>query len=239
MAFIAISYKVRTGHEEDIAEIFSEHNFKRADSAEYRDEEGRAAGRNVSTGLFIQGEFMTRVVQFEGDLRQIGPHMGAQEGVKEAERKLSPYLQVPRDTQTVEGFREYFQNALMQCVFQEARAERSAQIAAWTYRVEPGHDDEIGEVFEKAQSAAFDGAGHEQSPLLASAAFVKDEYLVWAVQYEGELDDVVRHLTGSGIARQTEEGLLPYLADGRDAATPEQFGAATMRRLQMLSAEVS
>ncbi|MFD9908751.1 SchA/CurD-like domain-containing protein [Streptomyces sp. NPDC059063] len=238
MAFIAISYKVRTGHEDDIAEIFSERNFKRADSAEYRDEQGRAAGRNVSTGLFIEGEFMTRVVQFEGDLRQIGPHMGAQEGVKEAERRLSPYLQVPRDTQTVAGFREYFQNALMQCVFQEARAERSAQLAAWVYRVKAGHDDEIGEVFEKVQGAVFEGTGAEQGPLLASAAFVKDAYLVWAVQYEGELGDVVGHLTSSGIARQTEEGLLPYLADARPAATPEEFGAATMRRLQMLSAEV-
>ncbi|MGW5477524.1 SchA/CurD-like domain-containing protein [Streptomyces sp. NPDC004008] len=236
MAFIAISYKVRTGHEEEIADIFSERNFKRADSAEYRDEQGRAAGRNVSTGLFIRGEFMTRVVQFEGDLRQIGPHMGAQEGVKEAERRLSPYLQEPRDTQTVEGFREYFQNALMQCVFQEARAERSAQLAAWTYRVTPGRDDALGEVFEKAQGTLFDGPA---GPLLASAAFVKDDYLVWAVQYEGELGPVVEQLTKSGIAAQTQEGLLPYLADRRDATGPEEFGAATMRRLQMLSADVS
>jgi hypothetical protein len=179
---------------------------------------------------------MTRVVQFEGDLRQIGPHMGAQEGVKEAERRLSPYLQVPRDTQTVDGFREYFQNALMSCVFQEARAERSAQLAAWLYRVGPGHDDALGEVFEKAQGALF--AGVDAGPLLASAAFVKDEYLVWAVQYEGELHAAVGHLTGSGITAQTEEGLLPYLADRRDATGPEGFGAATMRRLQMLSADV-
>ncbi|MBV6696701.1 SchA/CurD-like domain-containing protein [Kitasatospora aureofaciens] len=238
MAFIAISYRVRPGHEEEIAEIFAEGNFRRADSAEYRDEQGRRAGRNVSTGLFIEGELMTRVVQFEGDLRQIGRHMGGQQGVKEAERKLSPFLQVPRDTETVEGFQQYFQNALMTCVFQEFREERSAQLAAWAHRIQPGAEDGICEVFERVQGEVLSKPAEGGDPLIASAAFIKDDYLVWAVQYDGEFDGLARRLVDSGLAPRTEDGLRPFLAGGRDAAGPERFGAAAMRRLQMLSAGV-
>lgn len=238
MAFIAIGYKVRLGHEEEIAEIFAEGSFRRADSAEYRDEEGRAAGRNVSTGLFIEGELMTRVVQFEGDLRQIGRHMGGQQGVKEAERKLGPYLQVPRDTETVEGFQQYFQNALMTCVFQEFREERSAQLAAWTQRIALGADeDEIGAVFERVQGEVLRKPAEDGDPLIASVAFVKDEHLVWAVQYDGEFDAVVRRLHADGLAPRTEGALRPFLAGPRDAGQG-LFGAAAMRRLQMLSADV-
>lgn len=242
MAFIAISYMVRLGHEEEIAEIFAEGNFKRADSAEYRDEQGQQAGRNVSTGLFIEGELMTRVVQFEGDLRQIGRHMGGQQGVQEAERKLAPFLQTTRDTETVEGFQQYFQNALMGCVFQESREERSAQLAAWVHRIRADAEDGIGEVFEDVLGEVLRKPAEDSDPVIAAAAFVKNDYLVWAVQYDGEQDAMVGRLRSSGIAERIERGLRPFLAteaSGRAGFDGERFAAATMRRLQMLSADAS
>lgn len=115
MAYAAITYKVKPGHEEEIAEIFA--NFKRASSPILRNEQGERVGMLLGTWLFIKDDTMVRVIQWDGGtLDDIARHMAVQEGAKEAERLLSEHLAETRDTQTVEGFLHYFRNSTMRCI---------------------------------------------------------------------------------------------------------------------------
>jgi SchA/CurD like domain len=116
MSLAAITYRVKPGHEDEIAEIFT--GFKRVDSPFLRDETGETVGLIYGTGLFIKGGLMVRVIQYEGRLEDVARHMATQDGVHEIEDRLAPYLEQPRATHTVEGFVEYFNDSTMRCIQQ-------------------------------------------------------------------------------------------------------------------------
>ncbi|AGL16622.1 SchA/CurD-like domain-containing protein [Actinoplanes sp. N902-109] len=114
MSIAAISYDIKAGHEEQIAEIFG--NFRRTGSPVIRDESGAEVGRIVSTALFIKGATMVRFIEYEGRLSDVARFMAAQPGVREVEQRLKPYLSRPRDTGTVEGFIATFERSTMRCL---------------------------------------------------------------------------------------------------------------------------
>lgn len=115
MSYAAITYRVKPGREEQVADIFA--NFKRASSPILRNEQGEKVGMLLGTWLFIKDDIMVRVIQWDGGtLDDIARHMSVQEGAREAERKLAEHLAEPRDTQTPEGFLHYFRNSIMRCI---------------------------------------------------------------------------------------------------------------------------
>ncbi|MGB3440123.1 MAG: SchA/CurD-like domain-containing protein [Actinophytocola sp.] len=116
MPYAAITYQVKPGHEDEIAEIFS--GFQRVDTPLLRDSENEQVGRLLGTAVFIKDDIMVRVIHYEGDFSAIGRHMASQRGVHLLEKKLAPYLRETRDTSTQAGFGEYFRNAAMRCVSQ-------------------------------------------------------------------------------------------------------------------------
>jgi SchA/CurD like domain len=116
MPFAAITYDVKAGYEDDIAEIFA--NFRRVGSPKITGDDGAQAGQILATAVFIRDNTMVRVIEYEGDLEAIARHMASQPGVKEVEEKLVPYLAKPRDTGTVEGFVSTFHASLLRCVSQ-------------------------------------------------------------------------------------------------------------------------
>jgi hypothetical protein len=116
MPYEAITYHVKPGFEEEIAEIFGA--FQRVDTPDFTAEDGAPAGRLLGTAVFIQGEIMVRVIHYEGDFSAIGRHMAQQKGVHLLEAKLAPYLKQQRDTSTSEAFGTYFRNAKMRCISQ-------------------------------------------------------------------------------------------------------------------------
>ncbi|MDH2390797.1 SchA/CurD-like domain-containing protein [Streptomyces sp. HNM0663] len=116
MPYAAITYRVKPGHEEEIAEIFS--RFTRVDTPNFRGEDGQAAGRLLGTGVFIKDDVMVRVIHYEGDFAAIGRHMATQKGVHILEEKLQPYLAEERDTSSPAGFAAYFRNATMRSIAQ-------------------------------------------------------------------------------------------------------------------------
>lgn len=116
MPYAAITYRVKPGHEDEIAEIFA--NFRRVNTPTLRNADGEESGRLLGTAVFIQDEIMVRVIHYEGDLADVSRHMGAQQGVHSLEAKLAPYLAEQRDTRTQEGFDRYFSNATMRCISQ-------------------------------------------------------------------------------------------------------------------------
>jgi hypothetical protein len=116
MPYAAITYRVKPGHETEIAEIFA--GFQRVNTPILRDESGREAGKLLGTAVFIKDDMMVRVIHYDGDFAAIARHMASQRGVHLIEEKLAPFLERQRDTSTTEGFDAYFRDATMRCVSQ-------------------------------------------------------------------------------------------------------------------------
>lgn len=116
MPYAAITYRVKPGHEDEIAEIFA--GFQRVDTPVFRAEDDERAGRLLGTAVFVKDDVMVRVIHYEGDFAEVGRHMATQRGVRAVEERLAPLLARARDTDTPEGFGEYFRDATMRCVSQ-------------------------------------------------------------------------------------------------------------------------
>ncbi|WP_329081888.1 MULTISPECIES: SchA/CurD-like domain-containing protein [unclassified Streptosporangium] len=116
MPYAAITYRVKPGHEDEIAEIFA--GFKRVGTPVLVDDDGKEAGRLVGTAVFIKDDLMIRVIHYEGDLIHVAGNMARHKGVHALEAKLAPYLAETRDTSTPEAFGQYFRNATMRCISQ-------------------------------------------------------------------------------------------------------------------------
>lgn len=116
MPYAAITYRVKPGHEDDIAEIFAD--FQRVDRPEMAGDAGEQSGRLLGTAVFVKDDVMVRVIHYEGDFQAIAKHMAPQRGVHQIEERLAPYLAEPRDTSTPEAFAAYFRDATMRCVSQ-------------------------------------------------------------------------------------------------------------------------
>ncbi|MEV0998860.1 SchA/CurD-like domain-containing protein [Nonomuraea sp. NPDC050202] len=116
MPFAAITYRVKPGHEDEIADIFA--GFQRVDTPVFTGDDGAAAGRLLGTAVFIKDDVMVRVIHYEGEFAAIARHMAAQRGVHLIEEKLAPYLQEQRDTSDAAGFGRYFRDATMRCISQ-------------------------------------------------------------------------------------------------------------------------
>jgi SchA/CurD like domain-containing protein len=116
VSFAAITYDIKPGFEDEIAEIFR--TFRRPSSPVVRDGEGREQARIVSTAVFIRDALMVRVVQYEGDLEEVARYMAAQPGVQEVEQRLRPYLATARDTATTEGFVATFAKSTLRRISQ-------------------------------------------------------------------------------------------------------------------------
>ncbi|WP_406379396.1 SchA/CurD-like domain-containing protein [Streptomyces sp. NBC_01618] len=116
MPYAAITYRVKPGHEDDIAEIFA--GFQRADTPDFTGDDGEAAGRLLGTGVFIKDDVIVRVIHYEGDFAAVGKHMAAQKGVHMLEQQLAPYLAEQRETDSAEGFAAYFRDATMRSISQ-------------------------------------------------------------------------------------------------------------------------
>jgi|SRR5829696_7838562 len=117
--------------------------------------------------------------------------------------------------------------------------------AAIAYRVLPGHEDELAEVFadfRRVDTPDLSGPdGRPAGRLLGTAVFVQDDVLVRVIHYEGDFAAIGRHMAGQRGVHAVEERLAPYLRDQRDISDPEAFGAyfrqASMRSLTQLTVD--
>lgn len=115
MPYAAITFRVKPGHEQEIAQIFAE--SPRLDSPIVTDEQGREVARLLGTAAFVKDDVLVRVIHYEGDFAAIGRHLARQRNIHQIEGRLQPYLAETRATGTEEGFAAFFRNALMNCVF--------------------------------------------------------------------------------------------------------------------------
>jgi len=116
MAFAAITYDIKSGHEDEVAEVFS--NFRRPTSSVVPGGKSEQTARIIATAVFIRDGLLVRFIEYEGDLDAVAWFMATQPGVREVERKLAPFLRTPRDTGTPEGFVRTFRSSLLRSVSQ-------------------------------------------------------------------------------------------------------------------------
>lgn len=172
--------------------------------------EPAALGGLSGTGVFAQEDTIIRVFH-EGtgggeDTERIA--------ARDAEL-LAPYL------------REGGAAAPMLCVQSRFIEDRPAGIAALRYKVVPGHESDIAEVFAQVQAEARPTlrgeGGQETGVIIGVGLFVKDDNMVRVVLFDGELDDVARYMAKRGGRPEMERKLAPYMAETRHVETPEQF----------------
>ncbi|MEV5753945.1 SchA/CurD-like domain-containing protein [Actinoallomurus sp. NPDC052308] len=117
--------------------------------------------------------------------------------------------------------------------------------AAITYRVVPGHEDEIAEIFagfQRVDTPVFrDPDGEKAGRLLGTAVFIKDDVMVRVIHYEGDFRAVAAHMGRQKGVHLLEEKLAPYLAEKRDTSTEagfqEYFRNSVMRSVSQLSVD--
>jgi hypothetical protein len=111
--FQALIWKVKPGTEEQVIEL-----FKNYQSPEHvvRDEQGNEKGKLLATQVFMHGNTIVRVMEIDGEMRDVAPHLGRQPGIRELEEKLDPLLETERDMSTPEGARKFFAETSMRCL---------------------------------------------------------------------------------------------------------------------------
>lgn len=101
--------------------------------------------------------------------------------------------------------------------------------AAITYRVRPGSEAAIRDVFarfRRVDTPEFrDAGGAAAGRLLGTAVFLKEDVVVRVIHYEGDLRAIGAHMAAQSGVHTVEDELAPHLAEPRDTSTPEAFGA--------------
>ncbi|MFJ8107277.1 SchA/CurD-like domain-containing protein [Streptomyces sp. NPDC096132] len=241
MPLDAITYRVRPGHEEELTEVFSPHNFTRVDSPVIKDSEGEAAGMLLGTGLFVQDDVLVRVIHHDGvGAAEVARHMSVQKGVREAERAISPYLTEPRDTETPEGFRNHFHRSLMTVLEQHSPDERPALgTVALRYPLRAGAGAELTALRETVNSRASLTMAPEHPSIIRTALFLHEDTLVRVVQYDGHPYDVVGYLTDRCHGQNAERWLDPYLESGGRPGHPDAYLALVHEQAMLMIAHMS
>jgi hypothetical protein len=114
MPYAAITYRVKPGHEDEIAKIFG--GSQRVSTPVLRDDSGDEVGRLLGTVVFVKDDVLVRVIHYEGDFAAIGRHMAQQRNVHALEDELAPYLATPRDTSSPAKFAAHFRQASMRVI---------------------------------------------------------------------------------------------------------------------------
>lgn len=104
--------------------------------------------------------------------------------------------------------------------------------AGLTYRVQPGHEEEIAWIFSPENFTRVDSpvlhdeAGTEIGYLTCTGLFIQDDTIVRVIQHDGgALADIRRHMSTQEGVHEAERRLLPYLTQPRDTETAEGFMA--------------
>ncbi|AWK08772.1 SchA/CurD-like protein [Streptomyces spongiicola] len=225
MPLDAITYRVRPGHEDELTEVFSPHNFTRVDSPVIRDEAGETVGMLLGTGLFVQGDTLVRVIHHDGvSAARVARHMSVQKGVHEAERAILPYLAEPRDTETPEGFRRHFHRSLMTVLEQHSPDERpAAGTVALRLPLRPGAGAELAQARATANRKASLLLSDDHATIVRTALFLHVDALVRVIQYDGHPYDVVGYLTDRCFGQDADAWLEPYLENSRRPVHPDAY----------------
>jgi hypothetical protein len=113
----ALAFRVRPGTETAVAELLSGYAAPKLEI----DEDTRLLG----TTVFMKGDLVVRVMEIEGDIAKVAPHLAAQPEIQAVERELNQYLVEPLDPTDPAARRTFMARRMMQTVL-----HREAGVAA-------------------------------------------------------------------------------------------------------------
>ncbi|QMU78128.1 SchA/CurD [Streptacidiphilus sp. PB12-B1b] len=107
--------------------------------------------------------------------------------------------------------------------------------AALTYDIKAGYEKELTEIFNGFKRVGSPAVGGDQEKpttrILATAVFLRETTMVRVIEYEGDLQEIARHMASQPGVQEVERKLVPYLSRPRDTGTPEGFVATFNRSL--------
>ena len=87
------------------------------DSLQITDDDGNVVGRMLATAVFLRDNLVVRVMEFEGPLPELLRQKSMESTHAEIDRALQQYLEKPADLSTPEGFRTFFADSAMRCLY--------------------------------------------------------------------------------------------------------------------------
>lgn len=118
--FWALLWPIKPGSKEAVEDAFR--NYGRPDHI-VKDDQGNEKGKLLATQVFMKDDIVVRIIEFEGEILDVAPHMARQPAIKELESKLDEHLAEPRDMSTPEGARHFFISTSMRCVLSRRHDE--------------------------------------------------------------------------------------------------------------------
>ncbi|MFI6207689.1 SchA/CurD-like domain-containing protein [Streptomyces sp. NPDC051041] len=101
---------------------------------------------------------------------------------------------------------------------------------AITYRVRPGCEEDLREVFSPHNFTRVDSpvieddTGSTVGMLLGTGLFVQDDTVIRVIHHDGvSAARVARHMSTQSGVHEAERAILPFLVEPRDTETPEGF----------------
>jgi hypothetical protein len=102
-------------------------------------------------------------------------------------------------------------------------------LSAISYGIEPGHEEEIAEIFSprnfrRVDSAAIrDENGEEVGKLLATGVFIQDTAMIRVIEYEGDIRRIGQHMARQEGVQEAERRIAPFLLEQRDTRDATGF----------------
>jgi SchA/CurD like domain len=188
----ALAFRIKRGSESAVAQLL----------ADYRapDLQIDAETRLVGTAVFIRSDLVIRVVEVEGDLAKVGPHLARDPVIQQVERALVPYLLEPYDSTDAAQRGQFFAQRLMtRIVHREAPDVATAVESsrhALLYPVQPGKEAAVAQVLQHAKDPPL---RQGSTRLLNTSVFRKDGVLVRIFGIHGSVEELV-----DGLSRAVE-----------------------------------
>jgi hypothetical protein len=100
---------------------------------------------------------------------------------------------------------------------------------ALTFRIRPGSEPDVAKLLAgyRAPSLRID----DETRLVGTAVFMKDDLVVRAVEVDGDISKVAPHLARDEVIQEVERALVPHLTEPYDPADPAQRGKFFAQRM--------
>src|SRR3954470_17838482 len=148
IGWFALLYKITPGSEEEGGRLFRETGLA---EPVVRNDDGEIVGQLITNLVFAGNGHACRVVEFEGELRWVGKHMGGQKVIQDFERDVDQYVEVERDMSDLPGRMAFYREAGMRHVLEPSyESSGSGAESTWfslLYKLKPGHEEAVSELF--------------------------------------------------------------------------------------------
>ncbi len=199
----AITFTVKPGSEEKVAEILAGYTSPRAKVDE--------TTRLRRTSLFMHGNRVVRAVEVEGELVKALRHVAAQPEVRAVEEAINPYLEQERELGDPRSARDFFARAALPAVHHvgpREPAKGKLHRYAVSYPVKPDCGQAVAKFLGHHDEAA---AGDPKNPVAGSTLFLREDIVVRLVDMK--VPAAKAPAAVAGVADSRKAAVLARLLD--------------------------